>query len=50
MSWVVDTCSAAGRPIADILIGAYAANRRGLLTRNVKDFVNVYTDLKIKSP
>ena len=38
---------AARRPVADILIGAFAANRSGLLTRNPSDFSAVYPSLTI---
>jgi len=38
------------RPIADILIGAYAANRRGLITRNPDDFRQNFPDLTILQP
>ena len=38
------------RPIADVLIGAYASNRRGLITRNPRDFRRNFSDLKIIEP
>lgn len=38
------------RPIADILIGAYASVRTGLLTRNTCDFTSVFAALRIKEP
>lgn len=38
------------RPVADILIGAYASARTGLLTRNRSDFSTVFPELRIKSP
>jgi predicted nucleic acid-binding protein len=38
------------RPVADVLIGAFAANRTGLLTRNPSDFSAVYPALTIVSP
>jgi len=38
------------RPIADVLIGAFAANRRGLITRNPKDFRHNFPDLQILEP
>jgi hypothetical protein len=38
------------RPIADILIGAFAASRTGLLTRNRADFDAVFPRLRIKEP
>jgi predicted nucleic acid-binding protein len=40
----------AKRPIADILIGAFASNRRGLITRNARDFRANFPDLKILEP
>ena len=38
------------RPIADVLIGAYASNRRGLITRNPRDFRRNFSDLQILEP
>lgn len=38
------------RPIADILIGAFALRFRGLLTRNVRDFQKLFPDLRIDKP
>jgi predicted nucleic acid-binding protein len=38
------------RPIADVLIGAYASNRRGLITRNPADFLQNFPDLAILEP
>jgi len=38
------------RPVADILIGAFAADRRGLLTRNCADFRHSFPTLKIIEP
>ncbi len=38
------------RPIADILIGAFAANRRGLITRNPGDFRPNFPNLIILEP
>ena len=38
------------RPVADVLIGAYASIRSGLLTRNRADFAAVFPDLDIRSP
>ena len=38
------------RPVADILIGAFASRRRGLLTRNPGDFTPVFPALKILLP
>jgi len=40
----------AKRPIADILIGAYASNRRGLITRNPSDFLRNFPNLSILEP
>ena len=36
------------RPIADILIGAFALNRRGLVTRNGADFRRWYPKLAVR--
>jgi len=38
------------RPIADILIGAFALGHQGLLTRNAGDFRKVFPALRIKEP
>jgi predicted nucleic acid-binding protein len=38
------------RPIADILIGAFAQGHQGLLTRNVHDFKHAFPTLTVKSP
>jgi predicted nucleic acid-binding protein len=38
------------RPIADVLIGAYAMNRRGLITRNPDDFRRSFPSLLILEP
>ena len=38
------------RPVADMLIGAFAASRQGLLTRNPDDFAPVFPALKIRAP
>ena len=38
------------RPIADVLIGAFATNRRGLITRNATDFRRNFPDLQILEP
>jgi predicted nucleic acid-binding protein len=38
------------RPIADILIGAFAIRFDGLLTRNVKDFGDLFPDLRLEQP
>jgi predicted nucleic acid-binding protein len=37
------------RPIADILIGAFALRFRGLLTRNVRDFRRLFPNLRIEA-
>jgi hypothetical protein len=42
--------SAARRPITDILIGAFAANRRGLVTRNGPDFQRWFPKLAVRQP
>jgi hypothetical protein len=36
--------------VADILIGAFAADRQGLLTRNCADFRHAFPTLKIVEP
>ncbi|MGF1483731.1 MAG: type II toxin-antitoxin system VapC family toxin [Opitutales bacterium] len=41
---------AANRPIADILIGAFALRFQGLLTRNPDDFQRWFPQLKIRQP
>lgn len=38
------------RPVADILIGAFAANRTGLVTRNPEDFRRWFPKLRLKVP
>ena len=38
------------RPIADILIGAFASRFDGLLTRNTKDFRGLFPDLRLEQP
>ena len=38
------------RPIADILIGAYALTKGGLITRNESDFRALYPSLRILNP
>jgi predicted nucleic acid-binding protein len=38
------------RPVADILIGAFASGRKGLLTRNPADFKTVFPKLTTVSP
>lgn len=38
------------RPLADILIGAYAAGRSGLVTRNPDDFAGVFPGLELAVP
>jgi len=38
------------RPVADILIGAFALRFRGLLTRNVRDFHKLFPNLRVESP
>jgi len=40
----------ARRPVADILIGAFASNRRGLITRNGPDFARWYPGMTIIEP
>ncbi len=38
------------RPVADILIGAFASGRKGLLTRNEDDYRSVFPTLRIAKP
>jgi len=38
------------RPIADVLIGAYAMQKGGLITRNEADFRSLYPSLTIFNP
>lgn len=38
------------RPVADLLIGGFAANRKGLVTRNPEDFQRWFPDLTIIDP
>ena len=38
------------RPIADILIGAFAVKQQGLITRNVNDFKKYFDNLEILHP
>lgn len=38
------------RPIADVMIGAYAQTAGGIITRNEADFRALYPDLKIFNP
>jgi len=38
------------RPVADVLIGAFAIRFRGLLTRNSADFASLHASLKIVEP
>jgi len=38
------------RPVADLLIGGFAATRTGLVTRNGADFKRWFPKLKIKEP
>lgn len=40
----------AKRPIADVLIGAYALAKGGLITRNESDFRALYPELDILNP
>jgi predicted nucleic acid-binding protein len=36
--------------VADVLIGAFAAVRTGLLTRNPDDFKRIFPALTVKTP
>ena len=38
------------RPVADILIGGFAMNRKGLVTRNASDFRRWFPKLAIREP
>ncbi len=38
------------RPLADILIGAFASRHGGLITRNPDDFKSVFPDLPLRVP
>ena len=38
------------RPIADILIGAFAIRFDGLLTRNIRDFRSLFPELRLEGP
>lgn len=38
------------RPVADLLVGAFAINRRGLITRNARDFRKSFPELTILEP
>ncbi len=38
------------RPIADVLIGAFAQRFDGLLTRNARDFQKLFPTLRIETP
>jgi hypothetical protein len=38
------------RPLADVLIGAFASRFQGLITRNEKDFRTVFPDLPLRVP
>ena len=38
------------RPVADLLIGSFAVNRQGLVTRNPSDFRRWFPQLAIREP
>ena len=38
------------RPLADILIGAFASQYQGLVTRNAGDFAAIFPEMKLKEP
>jgi len=38
------------RPLADVLIGAFALRHQGLITRNQGDFALIFPDLSIRVP
>jgi hypothetical protein len=50
MVWVVGKTKAPKRPLADILIGAFASRCDGILTRNEGDFRQVFPSLVIAAP
>lgn len=41
---------AVGRPMADVLIGAFASRFDGLLTRNAADFRSLFPNLRLVEP
>lgn len=41
---------AARRPVADVLIGAFALRHQGLLTRNTDDFRKLFPSLRLIAP
>ncbi len=41
---------ASKRPVADVLIGAYALSKGGLITRNEDDFRALFPNLLIYNP
>jgi len=38
------------RPVADVMIGAFAMRHTGLLTRNASDFGRVFPELAVRTP
>ncbi len=44
------TKNASRRPVADILIGAFALREKGILTRNPSDFTRIFPKLKVITP
>ena len=38
------------RPLADVLIGAFASRHNGLITRNGKDFATLFPELHVEDP
>jgi predicted nucleic acid-binding protein len=38
------------RPLADVLIGAFASRHQGLITRNRRDFETTFPDLALRDP
>ena len=53
MAWVVDRrrrTQLAKRPIADVLIAAFAMRFQGIITRNLSDFQLIAPHLKIVAP
>ena len=55
MTWVLDTCVLLDlvcndKMFADVMIGAYALLKGGLITRNEDDFRSLYPTLNIFNP
>jgi predicted nucleic acid-binding protein len=50
MDTFVELSPAFGGKLADLLIGAFACRRRGLITRNPANFKRFYPGLKVLGP